>query len=119
MNKKTAILILSIVILNILTSCTDEKVSRKIDIESKIESEEIYMTSNIQQKIITKIDEADKELTIDEKCIWCGKCAMIAPNNFAMDYDTLKAVVISQKNMLSQEVSTSAQVCPTGSIHIS
>jgi len=44
---------------------------------------------------------------------------MIAPNNFAMDFNTLKAVVISQKNMFSEEVTMSAQVCPTNSIHIS
>ncbi|MBT3853315.1 hypothetical protein HOF65_05005 [bacterium] len=35
-----------------------------------------------------------------------------------MDFSTLKAVVISQKNMLSQEVSSSIQVCPVDSIHI-
>lgn len=117
MNKKT-ILIISLVSLNLLTSCTNTANKLETNSEDTVQTEEKYMTSNIQQKTITKIDEWDKELTIDERCIWCGKCAMIAPTNFAMDYNTLKAVVISQKNMFSQEVSTSLQVCPTDSIHI-
>ena len=147
MNKKASILVLSLIVLNILTSCSNEvnesqheDLSKEYndsseenekddddldwlldDIFWEIEDEIINIDSEEKgNDEVSKIkDESVKELIIDERCIWCGKCAMIAPTNFAMDYDTLKAVVISQKNMLSQKVSTSAQVCPTGSIHIS
>ena len=126
MNKKT-ILILSLVSLNLLTSCTDS--TEKLESNVITKQDNIYTNfekkadskikwSNIINKVTNINDDSVKELTIDERCIWCGKCAMIAPENFAMDFNTLKAVVISQKNMFSQEVSTSVQVCPTDSIHI-
>ena len=60
-----------------------------------------------------------KELKVDNKCIWCGKWAMVAPNNFTMDYSTLKVVVISQKEILSQDVSKAVQICPVDTISIS
>gem|GEM_PF-1124078 len=44
---------------------------------------------------------------------------MVAPNNFVMDFDKLKAVVISQKNIFSDEVKTAIQICPIDSISIS
>ena len=129
MNKKAALLVLSIVVLNILTSCTGEneeivKKSDGIDFTSYAENWSNQDKKNIKKENNTTElsqtnNEWDKELVIDERCIWCGKCAMIAPNNFAMDFNTLKAVVISQKNMFSEEVTMSAQVCPTNSIHIS
>jgi len=44
---------------------------------------------------------------------------MVAPNNFTMDYSTLKVVVISQKEILSQDVSKAVQICPVDTISIS
>lgn len=35
-----------------------------------------------------------------------------------MNFNTFKAEVISQKNINSQEVRYSQQICPTNSIHI-
>jgi len=129
MNKKTSLFILSFIILNLLSSCTkEEEIVKKswwIDFaeyakktDNKLDKSPIIKKEKTVEEINETTSESAKELTIDERCIWCGKCAMIAPTNFAMDYNTLKAVVISQKNMFSQEVSTSVQVCPTDSIHI-
>ena len=126
MNKKTSLLVLSFIILNLLTSCTNnkEEVVKKswwIDFTSYAKNENnkpVIKDNKTVDKVTEKTNESAKELVIDERCIWCWKCAMIAPENFAMDFNTLKAIVISQKNMFSQEVNTSAQVCPTDSIHI-
>lgn len=126
MNKNT-ILIISLVLLNFLTSCTnnqDEKLKsinkNEEMIYSDIEKETLNTDKkeNINEDVSIIKGEIIKELVIDKNCIWCGKCTIIAPTNFTMDYNTLKAVVISQKNMFSQEVTTSVQVCPTDSIHI-
>ena len=127
MNKKT-ILILSIVVLNLLTSCNSNQVELKKEITSKNNYSSIEKKDNTtenknlenknNEEISSFNDEGNRELMIDEKCIWCWKCAIIAPNNFVMDYGTLKAVVISQKDMFSQEVSASIQHCPVDSIHI-
>ena len=120
MNKKT-IFLLSFLILSILTSCTDST-EKAISIETNFNN---WYNNNTKQN--TKIyspnavvinDEINQTLTIDDRCIWCWKCAIIAPQNFAMDYNTLKAVVINQKWMFSSEVSKSIQVCPVDSIHI-
>ena len=127
MNKKT-ILILSIVVLNLLTSCNNNQVEVEKEIISnnnyysvnqKINTtENRYIKEQNNKEISSLNDEGNKELMIDDKCIWCWKCAIIAPSNFVMDYSTLKAVVISQKDMFSREVSASIQHCPVDSIHI-
>ena len=120
MNKKT-IFLLSFLVLSILTSCT-EQADKSISIETI--SEDWYLDSIKQNTKVYSTDvavvndEINQTLTIDDRCIWCWKCAIIAPSNFAMDYSTLKAVVINQKWMFSGEVSRSIQVCPVDSIHI-
>jgi len=114
MNKQT-ILIVSLVFLNLLSSCTSVNNAKEQDSKQ----EQATIKDSKKTKNLSKSnDDWIKELIIDEKCIWCTKCARIAPDNFAMDFSTLKAVVISQKNILSQEVSRSIQVCPVDSIHI-
>ena len=121
MNKKT-IFILSFIILNVLTSCTDNSTNKEV---SKSKSNYTnadfsnYSNNAIQKEVVLSNNEINQTLSIDDRCIWCWKCAIIAPQNFAMNYDTLKAVVTSQKDMFSSEVSTSIQVCPVDSIHIS
>ena len=128
MNKKT-ILILSIVVLNILTSCNNNQAELKKEISSDNKNnyysveqksnttENNYLEDQNDKEISNLNDEGNRELMIDDKCIWCWKCAIIAPSNFVMDYSTLKAVVISQKDMFSEEVSASIQYCPVDSIH--
>ncbi len=116
MNKKI-IVILSILILNILTSCSDD--SQKLKTKKNVnQNSNTYIENWNNNIIISKIDESNKILTIDDKCIWCWKCVMIAPNNFSMDYSTLKAIVINQQWMFSSEVTRSIQVCPVDSINI-
>ena len=127
MNKKT-ILILSIVVLNILTSCNNNQAEVKKEttninnhhnVEQKTHTIKNNFLEDSEDKNLSSLnDEGNKELMIDEKCIWCWKCAIIAPSNFVMDYGILKAVVISQKDMFSEEVSASIQYCPVDSIHI-
>ena len=120
MNKKT-IFLLSFLVLSILTSCT-EQADKSISIETI--SEDWYLNKIKEpikvynNNVVLWNDEINQTLTIDDRCIWCWKCAIIAPANFTMDYSTLKAVVISQKWMFSWEVSRSIQVCPVDSIHI-
>ena len=116
--------IISFMILIFLTSCSQENIEnqkitntdeKKVDSTDKIKwNNELFL--NIKNNSL----ESDKwVLTIDSRCIWCRKCVIIAPNHFVMNYNTRKAIVISQKNIWSKEVSSSIQRCPTKSIKIS
>lgn len=57
-----------------------------------------------------------KKLTINQNCIGCGKCAMIASSNFAMQGN--KAVVISQDNTDSQSVQHTIRGCHANAISL-
>ncbi|MFK7780585.1 MAG: ferredoxin [Candidatus Gracilibacteria bacterium] len=109
-------LLLSFIIIWILfnlTSCNSDKKLNNVSIEDnsikpiKVTNTEIIKNTGI-----------NKKLTINEKCIGCGRCARIAPNNFVMNFKIFKAEVISQKNIDSKEIQYSVDTCPTDSIHI-
>jgi ferredoxin len=120
MNKKIVIVI-SLLVLNLLTSC-DNEINEWEHNEVKEINSEIEEVGNIENKDTQKIsqwnNDISKQLTINDKCIWCSKCVIIAPDNFAMDRSTFRAVVISQKDIFSKEVTKSIQVCPVDSIKI-
>ena len=122
-----------LMIIWVLSSCTETNNIKQPEIENK----EVYKTSeeriqvlkgNIEkakskintptENYITKNIE-EKALEIDDRCIGCGKCVRISPVNFAMDFDTRKAVVISQDNNSSDRVDASINICPTDSISLS
>lgn len=54
-------------------------------------------------------------LTVNEdKCVGCGRCARVAPKNFAMDGIIRKAVVISPK--ISDMTKQAIDICPVSAI---
>jgi ferredoxin len=58
----------------------------------------------------------NEKLAVDpQKCIGCGKCTRIAPDNFAMTTGR-KAEVISQEIASLAKVDRASQVCPTSAI---
>jgi len=102
MNKNIKFLIISSLVI-ILASCNKEE-------NNNLES------NNWDNIKVYKVIE--QTLSIDERCIWCNKCVMISPENFEMNRDTFKAVVISQKNKFSEQVQYAIDVCPVDSIHL-
>lgn len=59
----------------------------------------------------------EDDITIDAAaCIACGKCPRFAPDNFAMDPITGKAIVISQDNATDTDVQRAKSACPTSAI---
>ena len=59
----------------------------------------------------------EKKLVIDpNKCIMCGACTAIAPNNCAWVDGTDTPVVINDK--VTEEATNAASSCPTGACHI-
>ena len=57
-----------------------------------------------------------QQLVIHPGCIGCGHCAMIAPNNFAMN--GRQAQVISQENIDTTEVQQAMMRCKAQVIEI-
>lgn len=113
MNNKLVIII-SISLMFFLVSCNsdDENINIEPEIQKEIQNETSIESEN------QAWDKASV-LSIDTRCIWCWKCAIIAPDNFSMDRSIRKAVVISQENTDSKKVSDSIKRCPTDSIHLS
>lgn len=51
-----------------------------------------------------------------QKCVGCGKCARMVPQNFAMNTDSHKAEVISQEITSRALVARAVENCPTHAI---
>ena len=114
-------LALSILVFLFLTSCSEvEEVVTQKTIDNNFNNNSnkwVYKLNTIAKKTLNN-DDSIKELQIDETCIGCGKCIMIAPENFVMNIQTFKAEVISQKDIHSEEVQASINICPSESISI-
>lgn len=63
----------------------------------------------------TEIIKNDNLAVDPQKCIGCGKCSRLAPQNFAMNSDR-KAQVISQEITSQASVAKAINVCPTRAI---
>lgn len=71
---------------------------------------------NKNKEVIKKIEVQTKKLSIDDKCIGCGKCARFDKEHFAMDYNSRKAIVISNKNLETTNLKNAISVCPVDAI---
>lgn len=101
--KKTAIfLILCIISISILYWCqsTDKT-------ENNSSTDQTVTQNNWQQT---------QKLVINNWCIWCGKCTIIAWDNFTMKWWI--AVVTSQDNLDNQTVTNAVKRCPVSVIKI-
>jgi ferredoxin len=57
----------------------------------------------------------EETLTVNKhKCVGCGRCARVAPKNFAMDSETRKAVVVSPE--ISDMTKRAIEICPVVAI---
>lgn len=114
-NNKIILFLIPFILLN-LTSCNNNEEKIEQSNQEKISSQ-VY---NFKSDNNLKIDNnQEKKLFIDERCIWCWKCARFAPQNFVMNFTNFKAEVISSENLDSHWVQRSIQVCPTNSISVS
>ncbi len=82
-------------------------------------SSEITAPSSNPSDDLSVIAITDADITVDEaRCIGCGKCPRFAPENFAMDPLTGKAIVISQDNASDTDVQRAKSACPTNAIQV-
>jgi len=106
--KKIIVLALFV---NILSSCTNSQTYKEKEKEGKH-----FWKNKIEKEKITTIISEKGWLSIDENCIWCWKCAFVAPENFKMNPQTFTADVISWENQDSPQVQEAKYICPTNSI---
>lgn len=122
-NNKIVFILMFCILLN-LTSCSNqENNDLNQTTQKKLEEDNYTKITTWSYDFKNTVSnnkqiEIDKKLAIDERCIWCGKCVRISPENFAMNFQTFKAEVISQQNIDSQWVNRSIAICPTNSISI-
>lgn len=116
--QKNKIFILFILIW-ILTSCVNNDNS-EIIWDNSLNETNISNQNNQNSKDYetNSFDTKGEVLSINDKCTWCNKCVRISPENFSLDYETRKAIVISQKNKYSQNVSNAIQRCPVDAIKL-
>ena len=103
MKKK---ILIPLLLIWLLTSCWENVQDKNVTDNTEIKAEEVDI----------KVNETQQVLMIDEKCIWCSKCARISPENFKMNVETYKAEVISQKNIDSVNVDRAIEICPVDAI---
>ncbi len=59
------------------------------------------------------------KIIIDEgKCLGCGTCIFLAPDNFELDEKSGKAKVKKQPASLSEEIRKAQKSCPAQAIQI-
>ncbi len=99
----------------------DDREYRKQKLQDRVNKakEQVNTTETIKTENNTadKTD-GDKTLQINPSCIGCGHCVVIAPENFQMDFNTRKAVVVSQEDIYSDKVTESIRICPVDAIGI-
>lgn len=98
----------------ILTGCQkqDNEITTNNN-ENEISSENKQDQSfSDSEKILTET----KILAINNKCVGCRKCTMIAPKVFAMNGK--KAEVISQEYSNSDNIQTAIEKCPVAAIEL-
>lgn len=62
------------------------------------------------------MEEKEKKLVIDpNKCIMCGACTAIAPNNCEWKEGSDTPVVVDDK--VTKEAESAVESCPTGAVH--
>lgn len=103
-NKKQSIALVFLFAISILllTWCQQEK----------------NQNNNFQDDVVIDetVSKINQQLVIYPGCIGCGKCFRHASQNFAMEWG--QAVVVSQENIDSVEVSMAISWCPVSVIEI-
>lgn len=69
-----------------------------------------------QQDTVMDLTKESKIVVDPVRCIGCGKCARVAPDNFVIDRTARKAEVISQDITSQNKINQAIQICPTGAI---
>jgi ferredoxin len=122
-------LVFSLMLFVMLSGCgenIDDVVATQMKNEEKnvlsSNTQNVDSTNNVNQNNKNEVvnDEIanTKVLSVDgNKCIGCGKCARTAASNFEMEKG--KAVVISQENIDSSNVTKAVRGCPGQAINIS
>ena len=101
-------------ILSVLGWCTQDKSTNETI--STIETIEPAVNNETQNTTNMEETNIQKQLVINPWCIGCWRCAMFAPNNFAMNGK--QAEVISQENINSPQVQQASSRCPVQVIEI-
>ena len=86
---------------------------------SKNNNENINLENkkNIQQEnVIVDTRVVDKKITISNRCIGCGRCAIIDPEHFRMNEIIRKAEVVSQENLTSKSLLDAISMCRESAI---
>lgn len=114
--------LVSMMLISFLASCTSntENKTSSLDTKNQISSEKLdklkewYSSKNMSS--ISSNDSDSWKLKVSSRCIWCGKCVHIAPNNFAMNWNI--AEPISQEDLSSSDLSRAISHCPVWAISI-
>ena len=80
--------------------------------------QEKNQTNDTQNDVVIDqtVPQTNTQLVIHAGCVGCGKCFRFAPQNFTMEWR--QAVVTSQENIDSVEVSMAISWCPVSVIEI-
>lgn len=118
MNKNKTIFLIGLVVVVIVVLIFyiynfNNNKTNDID-NSKNNNENINLENkkNIQQEnVIVDTRVVDKKITISNRCIGCGRCAMIDPEHFKINETARRAEVISQENLNSKNLLDAILMC--------
>jgi len=114
-------LLLAILITNfILVSCNSNTIEQTSNNTNSKSSSYSKSSDSWKISIITNNETwvTVKNIKIDSKCIWCGKCARMDSVHFQMNYDTHKAEPI-QASWNESELEHAMNCCHVWAISVS
>ena len=105
-NKKIIAGMAGLISLGFLTGCG----------KSQVGSDAVVQNVSDEKTDELNIVKNDKLAIDQDKCIGCGKCARVAPDNFEMNTEIRKAQVKSTEIINQAEVTRAVEGCPVVAI---
>ncbi len=107
--KKFLIILSPLLLVQLLSACSFNTNKNKV-VSSDVNNND---DKQIQAPQTTA---AYTELSVNHKCIGCGRCTMIDSEHFSMN--GRKAEAVSQQNLDSSLLQQAIQVCPSAAIEL-
>lgn len=86
--------------------------------KAAVTADDTQNNSDDNQALSTSVYNQELSV-IGHKCVGCGKCARLDPEHFSIDGSNRKAIVISNENLQSSNLSAAISICPGQAIELS
>jgi len=123
--KKYIMFLMAVFMLNILSACSnisDTATQTNANSGNKTLSNQTSSnnpSSNQSQDFSNSADKTIEQLTINHRCIGCGRCSFLDPEHFSSRGGRNIPDIITQNNLESVSLQNAIKACPANAIELS